>query len=188
VPFWRRDEPAHKKLAREGGLVRKDAPSEARRNWHDTLVGIHGVSRPREWDAVATVEVVGLAGERIAFLTLPDGSLIVEEGPEGNLEPLAAAVEETIQPPYRAEAVAQGDRHWAVAANRIEVLELPEVVEGEEITLAVQDEERELQIDGVATEGTVPSLEGYAGARYASFTAQATRIDGALWEVRVFAL
>lgn len=189
MPFWRRDEPAHEKLAREGGLLPKEqGRSGPRRSWHDTLVGIHGVSRPREWDAVATVEAPGLGAERIAFVTLPDGALIVEEGPEGNLEPLAAAVEETIQPPYRAEAVAQDDRHWAVAANRIEVLELPEVAEGEEITLAVQDEQRELRIDGVETEGTVASLEAVAGARYPSFTAQATRIDENLWEVRVFAL
>jgi hypothetical protein len=189
MPFWRRDEPAHERLAREGGLVPGAQPGpDQRRNWHATLVGIHGVARPREWDAVATVDAPGLAAERIAFVTLPDGSLIVEEGPEGNLEPLAAAVEETIQPPYRAEAIAQDDRHWAVAANRIEVLELPEVAEGEEITLAVQDEERELRIDGVETDGTVPSLEGFAGARYPSFTAQATRIDEDLWEIRVFAL
>jgi hypothetical protein len=189
MPFWRREEPAHEKLAREGGLVPKqEARPEERRSWHDTLVGIHGVARPREWDAVATVELPGLAGEQIAFVALPDGSLVIEEGPEGNLEPLATAVEGTISPPYRAEAIAQDDRHWAVAANRIEVLELPEVAEGDEIVLTVEDERRELRLDGVDIEGTVPTLEGFAGARYPSFTAQATRIDEDLWEVRVFAL
>jgi hypothetical protein len=190
VPFWRREEPAHEKLAREGGLVPKAEPHpETRRRWHDTLVGIHGVARPREWDAVATVEATGLAAERIAFVTLPDGSLIVEEGPDGNLEPLAQAVEETLSPPYRAEAVAQDERHWAVAANRIEVLELSGTPEwAEEITLTVREDEHELLIDGQARDGTVPSLEAHAGARYPSFIAQAMRIDGDLWEVRVYAL
>lgn len=189
MPFWRRDEPAHEKLAREGGLVPRDqARPGARRHWHDTLVGIHGVSRPRQWDAVATVEVSGLSAERIAFVTLPDGSLILEEGPEGNLEPLAEAIEDAIEPPYRAEAIAQDDRHWAVAANRIDLIELPEVAEGEEIILTVQDKERELRLDGVEIQGAVPSLEAFAGARYPSYTAQATRIDEDLWEVRVFAL
>jgi hypothetical protein len=188
VPFWRRDEPTHERLAREGGLVPERGGRDGRQRWFEDLVGIHGVARPREWDAVATVEAPGLVGERIAFVTLPDGTLIVEEGPAGDLEPLAAAVEGTVSPPYRAEAVPRDDRHWGVAANRIEVLELPGVAEGEEITLTVREEERELVIDGVETEGTVPSLEAYCGARFPSFAAQARRIDEDLWEVRVYAL
>jgi hypothetical protein len=187
VPFWRRDEPAHERLAREGGLVPERGGRDSRQRWFEELVGIHGVPRPREWDAVATVEAPGLAAERISFVTLPDGSIIVEEGPEGDLEPLAAAVEGTISPPYRAEAIARDERHWGVAANRIEVLELPEV-EGEEITLTVREEERELLIDGAETMGSVPALEAYAAALHPSFVANATRLDADLWEVRVFAL
>jgi len=188
VPFWRRDEPAHERLAREGGLVPERGGRDGRQRWFEELVGIHGVARPREWDAVATVEAPGLVGERIAFVALPDGTLIVEEGPDGDLEPLAAAVEGTVSPPYRAEAVPRDDRHWGVAANRIEVLELPEVAEGDEVTLTVRDGEQELVIDGVETEGTVPSLEAYAAVRYTSFTASARRIDEDLWEIRVYAL
>ena len=188
MPFWRRDEPAHERLAREGGLVPERGGRDARQRWFEDLVGIHGVSRPREWDAVATVEAPGLAAERIVFVTLPDGSLVVEEGPEGNLEPLAAAVESTLSPPYRAEAVARDERFWGVAANRIEVLELPEAPEGEELTLTVRDGERELVIDGVEVEGTLPSLEALAGGRFPSYAAHGRRIDLDLWEIRVFAL
>jgi hypothetical protein len=188
VPFWRRDEPAHERLAREGGLVPERGGRDARQRWYESLVGIHAVARPREWDAVATVRAPALGGDRISFVALPDGSLILEEGPEGDLEPLAAALEATISPPYRAEAVARDDQHWGVAANRIDVLELPEVGDGEELILTVHGEERELVIDGAEHEGTVPSLEAFAEARYPSFTARAQRIDEDLWEVRVFAL
>jgi hypothetical protein len=188
VPFWRRDEPAHERLAREGGLAPERGARDGRQHWFEQLVGIHGVARPREWDAVATVKASGLGAERITFVALPDGSLILEEGPDGDLEPLAAAVEATISPPYRAEAVARDDQHWGVAANRIEVLELPEVADGEEISLTVQGDEHELLIDGAEHEGTVPSLEAFAAARYPSFAVRGQRIDEDLWEVRVFAL
>jgi hypothetical protein len=187
VPFWRRDEPAHERLAREGGLVPERGGRDARQRWYEELVGIHGVSRPREWDAVATVRASGLGTERITFVALPDGALIVEEGAGGDLEPLATALESTISPPYRAEAVPRDDQHWGVAANRIEVLELPEV-DGDEIGLTVSEHGRELLIDGVEHEGTVPSLEAFAAARGSSFAASARRIDGDLWEVRVFSL
>jgi hypothetical protein len=188
VPFWRRDEPAHERLAREGGLVPERGGRDARQRWYESLVGVHGVARPREWEAVATVKAPGLGGDRIAFVALPDGSLVLEEGPDGDLEPLAAAVEATISPPYRAEAVARDDQYWGVAANRIEVLELPEIREGDEITLTVREDERELIIDGEEHQGTVPSLEAFAAARYPSFAARAQRIDEDLWEVGVFAL
>jgi hypothetical protein len=188
MPFWRRDEPAHERLAREGGLVPERGGRDGRQRWYEELVGVHGVARPREWDAVATVKAPGLGAGRIAFVVLPDGALILEEGPDGDLEPLAAAVEATISPPYRAEAVARDDQHWGVAANRIEVLELPEVADGEELTLTVRGDERELVIDGTEREGTVPSLEAFAAARSPSFAVSAQRIDEDLWEVRVFAL
>jgi hypothetical protein len=188
MPLWRRDEPAHERLAREGGLVPERGGRDARQRWYESLVGIHGVARPREWDAVATVRAPELGGDRISFVALPDGSLILEEGAEGDLEPLAAAVESTISPPYRAEAVARDEQHWGVAANRIEVLELPEVADGEELSLTVRDGERELVIDGAVHEGTVPSLEAFAEARYPSFAVRAQRIDLDLWEIRVFPL
>jgi hypothetical protein len=188
VPFWRRDEPAHERLAREGGLVPERGARDARQRWYESLVGIHGVARPREWDAVATVKAPGLGADRIYFVALPDGSLILEEGPDGDLEPLAAAIEATISPPYRAEAVARDDQHWGVAANRIDVLELPELADGEELTLTVHGDERELVIDGTEREGTVPSLEAFAAASFPSYSVRAQRIDEDLWEVRVFAL
>ena len=39
----------------------------------------------------------GLDGDEAVFVALPDGSLLVEEGPDGELAPLAAAVEQEVR-------------------------------------------------------------------------------------------
>ena len=103
-------------------------------------VGVHGVPRPRRWDAVASA-AAELPGEHVHFVSLPDGTLLVDEDvPDGALVPLADAVEEIVAPPYRALGVRQGQSVWAVAASRIEVRELPghegddlELVQGDEV-------------------------------------------------------
>jgi hypothetical protein len=62
--------------------------------------GIHGVPRPRRWDAVATTAAPGLRGEIVHFVALPDGTLVVEEDePDDALTPLAHAVEASIPRP-----------------------------------------------------------------------------------------
>src|SRR5207247_839425 len=83
-------------------------------------VGIHGVHRPREWDAVVAVEAPGLHGDEASFVVLTDGDLVVEVG-EGDLSPLADALDEVVEAPYRAVAVRRGDAHWAAAARSIVV-------------------------------------------------------------------
>jgi hypothetical protein len=183
MPFWRRDEPAHEKLAREGGLEPKQEPRpEQRRSWHDTLVGIHGVARPREWDMVATTVAPAVAGSRVSFVVLPDETLLIEEG-EGDLEPLAGVVEGQLELPYRVVAVRQEDDRWAVAANKIEALELPEL-RGDEITLTLQGMDRELVIDGVEVDESIPAIERLVD-EYDAYVVEAERLDGDLWEVRI---
>jgi hypothetical protein len=138
--FWRRGEPLHERLAREGGLVERP-PHDSRPRWGE--VGIHGIHRQREWDTVASAEAPGLPGEELRFCALPDGTLVVDEDvPDGVLTPLAEAIEATVEPPYRAEAVRRGELVWAVAARRIEVRELPgniadelELVEDGQVTI-----------------------------------------------------
>jgi hypothetical protein len=89
-------------------------------------VGIHGVPRARQWDVVASVRVE-LPGDEVHFAALPDGTLVVDEDvPDGSLTPLAEAIEVTLNPPYRAEAVRREDGVWAVAAIRIRVREFLE--------------------------------------------------------------
>src|SRR5437660_1429061 len=83
-------------LAREGGLAE---PSGVRAAWDEA--GIHGTARAREWDLVATVAAPEIQGDAVDFVALPDGSLLVEEEQgDANLEPLATAVEQKLQPPY----------------------------------------------------------------------------------------
>src|SRR3954470_2112443 len=173
--FWRR-KPLHERLAREGGLE-PVGPVDTGPNWGE--VGIHGVSRPREWDAVVTV-AVELDGEEAAFVALPDGTLVVERGPD-DLAPLAEALERTIDPPYRAEAVRRGSGSWAVAANRIRVLTLADTdVDGDEVEVTVGPDGRRVVVDGQPVFGSVPALEALVAG---GGLVRARRLDGQLWEV-----
>jgi hypothetical protein len=153
VRLFRRREPLHVRLAREGGLSLGDDPPRA--PWD--AAGIHGLQRLREWDVVETVEAPQLPGERSAFVALQRGEVIVEEGPDDPLV-LAEAVERDLAPPYRAEAVKRDGGLWAVGAKRVEILELPGV-EGDEIDVATRGELREVVIDGERAFGSIPQLE-----------------------------
>lgn len=149
----------------------------------ERLSGEVANARPRRWDAVATAEA-DLQGTTILFVALPDGSLLVEEGDsESSLDPLAQAVEEHIKPPYRAQAVRQSERMWAVAANRIRVETFR--ADGDEIDVVVTDSEETLTVDGQRAFGTLPALERLGEAEGPTYHARATRLDGDLWEVVV---
>lgn len=182
--MWRK-EPLHERLAREGGLSLPDpAPHDPGPRWGEA--GIHGMHRAREWDAVLVAEAPDLAPDQVEFVVLPDGTLLVQDDlPDGALDPLAAALERSVSPPYRAEAVRRGERRFAVAARAIEVVELPEEIDGERIELTVYSGRRELSIDGERAFGSMPPLEQFAESRFAQYVLRADRLDEALWEVRV---
>jgi hypothetical protein len=182
MPFWRREEPIHEKLAREAGLRDRPVQWDLRANFRESFVGIHGVHRAREWDVVATTAAPEAAGDRAAFVILPDGTMLIEEG-DGDLESLAGAVEGRLEPPYRVVAVRQDDERWAVAANGIEAFELPDL-DGDEITLTLQGTNRELVVDGVESDESVTELEQLV-EDYDAFVLEAARLDGDLWEVRI---
>jgi hypothetical protein len=149
---------------------------------------VHGVARRREWDAVVTVEAPGAKGESIQFVTLEDGNLVVEEGDDtGDLSPFADAVEEVIPRPYRAVAVRQARDVFAVGARRLRIVALPDV-EGETVTLTVQDGSRELELDGERIFGGLPALERVGETVARDYVVRGERLDGALFEVRVDAL
>lgn len=149
--FFRRRRPLHEQLAEEGGLEFGSEPSGADRTpsklaglMHGLAdgfltappdefgnpsplgeVGVHGVPRARRWDVVASARAE-LPVDEVHFAALPDGTLIVEEDvPDGSLATLAEAIEVTLTPPYRAEAVQRDEGVWAVAASRIRVREFP---------------------------------------------------------------
>src|SRR3954465_2564881 len=46
--------------------------------WQET--GIHGLQRPREWDATVTADAPEVEGDAVRFVTLPDGTVLVEGG------------------------------------------------------------------------------------------------------------
>jgi hypothetical protein len=180
VGLFRR-ESLHERLAREGGLE----PPRTRgiQGWND-LVGIHGLARQREWDAVVTADAPQVEGGTVDFVALPDGSLLVEEEQgDAALDPLAAAVEEQIPAQYRARGVRQTDSLWAVSARRIEVARFE--ADGERIELTRTADGRALSVDGMPAFGSVPVLEQLGEAAGAAYAISAERLDGDLWEVRV---
>jgi hypothetical protein len=184
MPLFRRRESLHDRLAREGGLTTAPPGDPARPGWMET--GIHGVHRAREWDAVVTVEVEGVDGDRARFVALHDETLLVEEG--GDVEPLAAALDDVAETPYRAEAVRRGESRWTIGVRRIQVVELPDDRGGEEVTLTVRDGERTLLVDGRPEFGSIAELEQAGAARGESYVVQGRRLDGTTWEVEVVPL
>jgi hypothetical protein len=123
-----------------------------------------------------------LEGERAAFVALPDGTLVVDEGPD-DVQPLADALETELAPPYRAEGVRRAEGVWAVGGRRIEVARLD--ADGEIIDLTMVGGESTLQVDGERAFGSLPEVERLAGGESGDYAVHAERIDGDLWEVRI---
>jgi hypothetical protein len=164
-------------------------PTESARDvapWHQA--GIHGVARPRRWDAVVTAEAE-LPGDGAQFVVLDDGTLVMDEDvPDGALTPLAEAVETQLRPPYRAEATRRGERLWAVGATKIRTARLSDEIGGDTVELAVQEDgDRTVLVDGARTFGSLPGLEALA-AGMRSYVIRADRLDDELWEVKVVPL
>jgi len=184
----------HRKLAEAGGLLtgleaaRDGLPGQAAEppSWHGEArgdAGIHGVPRARRWDAVATAEAPELRGDRVHLISLADGTLIVEEDePDGALAPLADAVDRMLAPPYKAEAVRRSGDTWAIAASRVELVEVPGL-SGDEVELAATREGRTLRVDGQTTLGRAAELERVGEAQGTEYVVRARRVDGDLWEV-----
>jgi hypothetical protein len=182
VGLFRRSEPLHERLAREGGLGPDPAAEPPPPGWMET--GIHGIHRERQWDAVVTVEAEGVQGDAVHFAALPDNTLLVDE--DVDAEPLAAALDDTVDPPYRAEAVRRSETQWAIGISRIEVVDLgDDAPEGQELTLTWREGSHELIVDGAPEFGSIPVLERLGQARGESYVVQGHRLADNLWEVRV---
>ena len=195
MPFWRRGEPEHERQAREAGIdlegaASSEGPSPLEPQPRIPFVGalreagVHGIHRQREWDFVGTTLAPGVADDRVVFVVLPDGTLLIEEGAGGEIEPLAEVVGDGLEVPHRVIAVRQEGDRWGVAANRIEVVQLP-ALSGDEITLTRRDGDRELLVDGAEVVDSLPPLEDIGDARYDDYVLEAERLDGDLWEVRI---
>jgi hypothetical protein len=198
--FFRRERPIHEQLAAEAGLdidgLDDELAAGAARESLQTrvptpsdLLAVHGIPREREWDAVATAQAPDLPGEELEYVALADGTLVVDEDiPDGSLSPLAEALEGQISPPYHGYAFWQQDDVWAVAAKRVQVVEVPEDVPGDEVELAVNDGARSTVVDGEQSGAEIPSLETFASQQFGSFVLRASRLDDLLWEVTVIPL
>lgn len=145
-------------------------------------VGIHGLHRQREWDAVVTVVAPDVAGDELWFVRLEDGRAVVEEG-VGDAETLSRALDRPA--PYRAHAVRRDERVWAVAVRGIETVALDNDPGGTFVELAWDGAERSVRIDGEPTLVGVPELERLAAERHAAFVVRASRLAGDIWEVGV---
>jgi hypothetical protein len=155
-------------------------PHEPGPHWGE--VGIHGLHRQREWDAVATVDRPHTAGNEVWFVVLDDGSAVVESG---NADPDQFRDVVGLAPPFRARAVRRDERAWAVAARRIETVELTGELAGDRIEIAWDGSERTVRIDGVPTLAGVPALEQLAASRYGTYVVMGARVSGATWEIAV---
>jgi hypothetical protein len=189
MPWWRRER-LHERLAREGDLLLERTASEpepSRPPWDK--VGIHGVHRPRRWDAVVMAAAPGLPGDEVAFVALPDGTIVSDgEAPADaqTLSPLADALSESLAPPFRAEAVRRTNDLWAVGARSINVRELPAGTPGERVTVTVRESERTTLVDGETWLASFPALEAVAVERgLRDYVLEASRIEGDVWELRL---
>ena len=190
--FRRRKKPLHEQLADAAGMA-LGLDGGANRgliaqppSWDGEArgtTGIHGVPRARRWDTVVTADAPGLRGDAIHFAALDDGTLVVDEDePDEALGPLAESVEQTLRPPYRAEAVRRGEARWAVAASRIELAVVPDVF-GEEVELTSTREGKVLRVDGVTRLGSARALERIGQAVGSEYVVRGSRLDGNVWEV-----
>jgi hypothetical protein len=145
-------------------------------------VGIHGLHRQREWDAVVTVEADGVTGDERAFVVLADGRLVAEDD-TGDATPIASRI--SMPAPYRARAVRRDEGVWVVGVRRIETVELVDDPGGGFVELAWDGVERTVRIDGEPTLAGAPELERLGSARGRAYVVTASRLDGAVWEVSV---
>lgn len=162
-------------------------PLDPSREW--LAAGITGLQRQREWDAVATVPGDGTPGDEVEFVALPDGTFVLESAGAPDPAPFAAALGESVAPPYRALAVRRPEL-WAVGAVAIEVERLDPDPRGNELELTWNGSELALAIDELPAEPSqAAALERIATARVrGAYAAHAHRIRGDLWELSVLQL
>ena len=151
------------------------------------IAGISGVARGRTWDAVASARCPDLTGDEATFVTLEDGTIVVDADlPDGSLVPLAESLEASLRPPYRAAAIRGDGDVWTAVAETVRIVELPGL-EADAVDLTVVGGERELTIDGNHTIRPLPALDVLTEER-GDAALHAERVDGDLFAVDVFPL
>ncbi len=188
--LFRRRRPLHEQLAREAGLPfgpPHPDPNATPPGWDPlspvTQPAMHGVPRPRTWETVVAADAPRVRGDTVHFVALGDGSLVVDEDePDDALGPLADAVEQTLRPPYRAEAVRRDGGGWTVGGSRIRLVE-QSGVHGDEVELTSVGGVQNLIVDGRRTLVSTPGFTAAGEAEGRDYVVRARRIDGDLWDV-----
>jgi len=152
------------------------------------IAGVTGSPRPRgEWDVATSAKAPEMPGEELTFVALADGTLVVDEDiPDGAAGPIADAIEEYIEPPYRAAALRKESDLWAVAAARVTLLDLT-TIEGDRLEAARVGEGITFSVDGKAS---LPPLEVRSMLeRFEGDVAvTAEHVDGTTWVAEVWRL
>ena len=157
--------------------------------------GVSGLSRPREWDASAFVEVRSLAAAGVGeleFAVLADGAIAGDAPPEAVSE---LTDELGLQPPYAVRAVRRGRLEWAVAGRALRSeplgLALPAGISSLEVVIT-PDGGRSVLVDGEeavtvdpAWHAAAEELERRGRKRFQSFVARADRVGEDRWELTV---
>jgi len=206
--FFRRERPIHEQLAAEAGLDIDGIDDELALGSNEErpepsplvkmlpgpsalseLLAVHGIPRDREWDGVATARAPDLPGDELDYVALEDGTLFVDDDlPDDALSPLADALGGQVRPPYHGYAFRQEEDVWTVAAKRVNIVEVPEDIPGDEVEMSVNNGLRGIVVDGAESRVEVPSLETFASQQFGSFVLHASRLDETLWEVTVLPL
>lgn len=157
-------------------------PLDPGRHW--LAAGITGIPRQREWDAVKVVEAPGQPGDEAQFVVLQD-RVLEEIGPDGfDPAPLAAALEGSIEPPFRAVAWRRPEL-WAVGACSIRVVEFADDPEGDMLEIVRHADALSIRVDGMPSGAPLPELEELGAARFETFVVRAQRLVDALFEVEI---
>jgi hypothetical protein len=149
-------------------------------------VGIHGLHRQREWDAVGSVAGPGTPGEETSLVALADGRAVIEEGAPADADLLVSALR--LERPFRLRAVHREDGVWVVAGRRIEVVPLARPAAGAAVEVVWDGVELVTTVDGASAAERFPELEQLGSSRFETYVVRAVRVTDGLWEVSVLPL
>ena len=131
-------------------------------------------------------EAPDLPGSEVTFVVLDDGSVILDdELPEPAVEPIAEELDQVIDAPVPRGGGAQARRGLGRCSALHRRARATRRRRESTLMLTMQDGTKSFSVDGSPEFGTVPELERFAAERYGSYVAEASRLDGELWEVRV---
>ena len=170
------------RLGGVSGLSR--LPHEPGPHWGE--VGIHGLHRAREWDAVAARRGARAAGSRMRFVVLRTARCVVEAGDGAPASPSSCARVERAPPLPGARQCAATRSTWAVGVRGILVVELPASVRRRRARARLgRPSSAACASAATPTLASVAELEALASARYDTWVVRAQRLRDTLWEVEV---